>query len=163
VDGDIISLDVVCKLNGYCGDACRTYAVGICPEHLLRLIKVTEESFWNGVAKVHNGARLGDVEHAIEETVKANGYSVPLEFTGHGIGEEMHEDPYIPNYGKEGSGPLLRTGMTLAIEPMVMEGNNALRTMKDGWTTLSKDGKCSAHYENTIVVTDTGYEVLTKI
>jgi methionyl aminopeptidase len=162
-DGDIVSLDVVAKLNGYCGDACRTYAVGIVPEHLLRLIKVTEQCFYNGVSFVKDGAKLGDVEHAIGATAKANGYSVPLEYTGHGIGEEMHEDPYIPDYGEAGTGPVLREGMTLAIEPMVMEGKCALRTLKDGWTTVSKDGKYSSHYENTILVTKDGYEILTKI
>lgn len=161
-DGDIVSLDVVAKLNGYCGDACRTYPVGICSEETLRLIKVTEECFFDAVALVHEGARLGDISHAIEARAKANGYSVPLEYTGHGIGEEMHEDPYIPDYGKAGTGPILKEGMTLAIEPMVLEGKNTLRTLKDGWTTLSKDGKKSSHYENTILVTKDGYEILTR-
>lgn len=160
-DGDIISLDVVSFLNGYNGDACRTYAVGICPESKLRLIKVTEECFWNAVKKVKEGAHLGDISHEIQVTAESNGYSVPLEFTGHGIGREMHEDPYIPDYGEAGTGPILREGMTLAIEPMVLEGSNKLRTMKDGWTTVSKDGKPSAHYENTILVTKDGFEVLT--
>lgn len=161
-DGDIVSLDVVATLNGYNGDACRTYAVGICPAEKLRLIKVTEECFWNGASKIREGVHLGDVCHAIQMTAESNGYSVPLEYTGHGIGREMHEDPYIPDYGEAGVGPILKTGMTLAIEPMVMMGRNALRTLKDGWTTLSKDGKPSSHYENTIVVTKDGYEVLTK-
>lgn len=160
-DGDIISLDVVAKLNDYHGDACRTYPVGIVKEEDLKLIRVTEECFWNAAAKVRDGAHLGDVEHAIEATAKANGYSVPLEFTGHGIGREMHEDPYIPCYGKEGTGPILREGMTIAIEPMVMAGLNRLRILKDGWTAVSKDGKKSAHYENTLLVTKDGYEVLT--
>ncbi len=161
-DGDIISLDVVARLNDYHGDACRTYPVGICKEENLRLIEVTEKCFWNAVSKVHEGAYLGDVEHAIQKTAEENGYSVPLEYTGHGIGREMHEDPYIPCYGKEGSGPILRAGMTLAIEPMVMMGKNKLRILKDGWTAVSKDGKPSAHYENTILVTKDGYELLTK-
>lgn len=161
-DGDIVSLDVVVTLNGYNGDACRTYAVGICPESKLHLIKVTEECFWNGVSLIKEGAHLGDVSHAIEMTAKANGYSVPLEYTGHGIGREMHEDPYIPDYGEAGSGPILKEGMTLAIEPMVMMGSNRLHVLKDGWTALSKDGKASAHYENTLVVLKDGYEILTK-
>lgn len=160
-DGDIISLDVVSELNGYMGDACRTYAVGICPEAKLRLIRVTEQCFWNAVKLIHDGAYLGDVSHEIQRTAESNGYSVPLEFTGHGIGREMHEDPYIPDYGIAGTGPVLREGMTLAIEPMVLMGSNKLRTMKDGWTTVSKDGKPSAHYENTVLVTKDGYEVLT--
>ncbi|MCI2111000.1 MAG: type I methionyl aminopeptidase [Bacilli bacterium] len=162
-DGDIVSLDVTAELNGYQGDACRTYAVGICPEEKLRLVKVTEQCFWNGVSHVKEGVRLGDVEHAIQETAESNGYSTPREYTGHGIGREMHEDPYIPDYGEAGTGPVLREGMTLAIEPMVMMGSNKLRTLKDGWTTLSKDGKPSAHYENTLVVTKDGYEILTKL
>jgi methionyl aminopeptidase len=160
-DGDIISLDVVAELNGYMGDACRTYAVGICPEAKLRLIHVTEQCFWNAVKLIHEGAHLGDISHEIQVTAESNGYSVPLEFTGHGIGREMHEDPYIPDYGVAGTGPVLREGMTLAIEPMVLMGSNKLRTMKDGWTTVSKDGKPSAHYENTVLVTKDGYEVLT--
>jgi methionyl aminopeptidase len=161
-DGDIVSLDVTAELNGYEGDACRTYPVGIVGEEKLRLIKVTEQCFWNGVSHIKDGVSLGDVEHAIQMTAESNGYTVPLEYTGHGIGREMHEDPYIPNYGKAGEGPLLREGMTLAIEPMVMMGRNALRTLKDGWTAVSKDGKPSAHYENTLVVTKDGYEILTK-
>ncbi len=160
-DGDIISLDVVVKLNGYHGDACRTYPVGIVSEDKLKLIKVTEECFWEGVSKVKAGVRLGDVEHAIQVKAESNGYSVVREFTGHGIGREMHEDPYVPNYGTPGTGPTLREGMTIAIEPMVMMGSPAVRIMKDEWTTVSKDGKPNAHYENTIVVTKDGYEVLT--
>jgi methionyl aminopeptidase len=160
-DGDIVSLDIVVELNGYNADACRTYPVGICSEKVLRLIKVTEECFWNGVKEVKEGAHLGDVSNAIQQTAESNGYSVPLDYTGHGIGREMHEDPYIPDYGTRGSGPILKEGMTLAIEPMVMSGSNKLRVLKDGWTAVSKDGKPSAHYENTLVVTKDGYEILT--
>lgn len=161
-DGDIISLDVVAKLDGYHGDACRTYPVGICKEEKIRLIRITEECFYNAVSKIREGAYLGDVEHAIQATAEANGYSLPLEYTGHGIGREMHEDPYIPCYGKEGTGPILKAGMTLAIEPMVMMGKNKLRILNDGWTAVSKDGQSSAHYENTVLVTESGYEILTK-
>lgn len=161
-DGDIVSLDVVATLDGYNGDACRTYACGITPEAKLRLIKVTEECFYNAVKLVREGVHLGDIEHEIQRTAESNGYSVPLEYTGHGIGKEMHEDPYIPDYGEKGTGPILRAGMTLAIEPMVMSGKNALRTLKDGWTAVSRDGRPSAHYENTILVTTDGYEILTK-
>lgn len=160
-DGDIVSLDIVVELNGYNADACRTYPVGICPEKVLRLIKVTEECFWNGVKEVKEGVRLGDVSAAIQLTAESNGYSVPLDYTGHGIGREMHEDPYIPDYGTKGNGPLLKEGMTLAIEPMVMSGSNKLRVLQDGWTAVSKDGKPSAHYENTLAVTKNGYEILT--
>lgn len=160
-DGDIISLDVVVELNGYHGDACRTYPVGICKEEDLRLIKVTEECFFKALSKIHEGAYLGDVEHEIQMVAESNGYSVPLEYTGHGIGREMHEDPFIPCYGEAGHGPVLKEGMTLAIEPMVMAGKNKLRILKDGWTAVSKDNKKSAHYENTILVTKDGYEILT--
>lgn len=160
-DGDIVSLDVVALLNGYHGDACRTYPVGICGEDKLRLIRVTEECFWNAVSLVKEGAHLGDIEHAIEQTAVDNGYTVTRDFTGHGIGREMHEDPYIPCYGQPGSGPILKEGMTLAIEPMVMTGKPAIRILKDEWQALSKDGKINAHYENTILVTKDGYELLT--
>ena len=162
-DGDIVSLDVTAELDGYQGDACRTYAVGVTPEAKLRLIKVTEQCFWNAMTLVKEGAHLGDIEHMIQVTAETNGYSTPREYTGHGIGREMHEDPYIPDYGEAGTGPILREGMTLAIEPMVMMGSNKLRTLKDGWTAVSKDGKPSAHYENTLVVTKDGYEILTKL
>ncbi|OPZ32837.1 MAG: Methionine aminopeptidase 1 [Tenericutes bacterium ADurb.BinA155] len=162
-DGDIVSLDLCATLNGYVGDAARTYPVGICSERALRMIKIAETAFYNGVSKVHAGAHLGDVEHAIEETVKANGCSVPRDYTGHGIGTHMHEDPYIPNYGEAGTGPILEEGMTLAIEPMVLEGRPEVRTLKDGWTVVAKDGKLTSHYENTIVVTKDGYEILTKL
>lgn len=161
-DGDIVSVDVVVQLNGYHGDACRTYPVGICKDEVLKLVERTEEAFENGVKLVKEGAYLGDIEAAIEETVKKYGYNVPREFTGHGIGSSMHEDPYIPNYGKKGSGPILKAGMTLAIEPMVMMGGNAIRVLKDNWTAVSRDGKPSSHYENTILVTKGGYEILTK-
>jgi len=162
-DGDIVSLDVTAELNGYQGDACRTYAVGICPEAKLKLIKVTEQCFWNAMTLVKEGVHLGDIEHMIQVTAESNGYTTPREYTGHGIGREMHEDPYIPDYGEEGTGPILREGMTLAIEPMVMMGSNKLRTLRDGWTAVSKDGKPSAHYENTLAVTKDGYEILTKV
>ena len=160
-DGDIVSLDVVSLLNGYMGDACRTYPVGICGKETLRLIEVTEQCFWNGVSLIKEGVHLGDVQEAIQKTAESNGYSVVREYTGHGIGHEMHEDPYIPNYGKAGTGPILKAGMTLAIEPMVMAGKPAIRVLGDGWSAVSKDGKLNAHYENTVLVTKDGYEVLT--
>jgi len=162
-DGDIVSLDIVALKDGYMADACRTYAVGICGERQLRLIKATEQCFYNGVSLIKEGIRLGDVEHEIEQTAKANGYSVCQEYTGHGIGHDMHEDPYIPNYGEAGTGPRLKEGMTLAIEPMVLEGKPALRVLKDGWTAVAKDGKLTCHYENTIVVTKDGFDILTML
>ena len=161
-EGDIVSVDVGATLNGYVGDACRTYPVGICQERALRLIKVTEESFFEGVKFARPGARLGDVSHAIQVYCESHGYSLPREFTGHGVGAHLHEDPYIPNYGPAGSGPVLKEGMCLAIEPMVAEGHFAVRIMKNGWTARMKDGKLSSHYENSIVITKDGYEILTK-
>lgn len=160
-DGDIVSVDVGATLNGYVGDACRTYPVGICKESALRLIEVTKQSFFEGCKYIRPGARLGDVSHAIQKYCEERGYSIPREYTGHGVGSSLHEDPYIPNYGTAGSGPILKEGMCLAIEPMVNEGHFALRVMKDGWTAKTKDGKLSAHYENSIVVTKDGYEILT--
>ena len=162
-DGDIVSVDVGATLNGYVGDACRTYPVGICTEKALRLIKVAEESFYKGLSYARPGARLGDISHAIQEYCEANGYSIVREYTGHGVGSHLHEDPYIPNYGVAGSGPVLKEGMCLAIEPMVNEGHFAIRVLKDGWTAKTKDGKLSSHYENSIVITKDGYEILTKI
>lgn len=160
-DGDIVSVDVGATLNGYVGDACRTYPVGICKESTLRLIEVTKQSFFEGCKYVRDGARLGDVSHAIQVYCESHGYSLPREYTGHGVGAHLHEDPYIPNYGSAGTGPVLKEGMCLAIEPMVNEGHFALRVMKDGWTAKTRDGKLSCHYENSIVVTKDGYEILT--
>lgn len=160
-DGDIVSLDIVVKKNGYCADACRTYPVGICREEDLELINIAKEAFKAALPYCRFGYHLGDIEHAIGAYVAAKGCSVPREYTGHGIGAEMHEDPYIPNYGIAGTGPLLKEGMTLAIEPMVLRGRNALRTLKDGWTVVSKDGKRSSHYENTVVITDDEPRILT--
>lgn len=161
-DGDIVSVDVGATLNGYVGDACRTYPVGICTEKALKLIKVTEESFFEGMKFARPGAHLGDISHAIQSHCEQNGYSLIREYTGHGVGASLHEDPYIPNYGPSGCGPILKVGMCLAIEPMVAEGHFAIRVMKDGWTAKTKDGKLSSHYENSIVITEDGYEILTK-
>ena len=161
-DGDIVSVDVGATLNGYVGDACRTYCVGHCSENAKRLVKVTEESFFEGVKYAKPGNHLGDISHAIQMYCESHGYSLPREYTGHGIGSHLHEDPYIPNYGSAGTGPVLKEGMCLAIEPMVAEGHYAVRVQKDGWTARMKDGKLSSHYENTIVITKDGYEILTK-
>ena len=160
-DGDIISLDVVVKLNGYHGDACRTYPVGIVGEDKLKLIKVTEECFWEGVSKVKAGVRLGDVEHAIQEKAESNGYSVVREFTGHGIGREMHEDPFIFNYGERGHGIIIRKNMCLAIEPMIHQGSAKIRNLDDGWGVASADGKLTCHFENTIYIDDDGPHITT--
>lgn len=161
-DGDIVSCDVVVKYNGYHADACRTYKVGTVSDKASKLIEDTEAAWYYAASKIHEGAHLGDVSHAIEEYLESRGYSLPEEFTGHGIGAKMHEDPSIPNKGKEGTGPILLEGMTLAIEPMVAMGSPKVRILGDGWTAKMKDGQLSAHYENTVVVTKDGYEIITK-
>ena len=160
-NGDIISIDIGACYKGYHGDSAMTHPVGVVSPEKLRLIEVTKQSFYEGLkyAKPHN--RLSDISHAIQDYVEQNGYGVVRDFTGHGIGRALHEDPAIPNYGPAGTGPLLRVGMTLAIEPMVTVGNYKVRILKDDWTTITVDGSPSAHYEHTIVITEEGYEILT--
>ncbi len=160
-EGDIVSLDVGATYQGYCADACRTFAVGEIKENARRLIETTKQSFFEAVKLIKPGVRLGDISHRIQEYCEAHGYSLPRDFTGHGVGAHLHEDPVIPNYGKEGVGPILQEGMGLAIEPMVAEGKHYTRTLPDGWTTKMRDGKLSAHYENTVIVTKDGYVILT--
>ena len=159
--GDIVSVDVVVTYQGYSADACRTFEVGTISERAKRLVDVTKQAFFEGVKEVAPNKHLGDVSSAIQKYVESHGYNVARDYTGHGIGAHMHEDPSIPNYGKEGTGPILKPGMTLAIEPMVLEGRCATRVLPDGWTVKSKDGKLTAHYENTVVVTEDGYEIIT--
>ena len=160
-DGDIISIDIGACYKGYHGDCAKTHPVGEISEEKQRLIDVTRQSFYEGLKFAKPKNRLSDISHAIQEYVEANGYGVVREFTGHGIGRALHEDPPIPNYGVEGTGPLLRVGMTLAIEPMVTAGNYKVKILKDDWTTETVDGSNSAHYEHTIVITEEGYEILT--
>ena len=160
-EGDIVSCDVVVKKNGYHADATRTFGVGILSEKAERIKRVTEQSFWNAVKLIKPGIRVGDISHAIQEFNESNGYSVVREYTGHGIGREMHEDPSVPNYGKAGVGPVLMEGMALAIEPMVLEGKKDIRVLGDGWTAKARDGKLTCHYENTVIVTKDGYEIIT--
>ena len=162
-EGDIVSVDVGATLSGYIGDACRTYLVGTCTEAAKKLVRVTEECFFEGMKYAKPGNHLGDISHAIEVHAKKNGYSLPKEYTGHGVGSKLHEDPYIPNLGEAGTGPVLKEGMTLAVEPMVAEGKDAVRVMSDGWTARMKDGKLSSHYENSILITKDGYEILTML
>ena len=160
-DGDIVSLDVVACYEGYYADATRTFPVGVITERAARLVKVTRESFFEGVKLIKPGVRLGDIQEAIQKYNEDHGYSLAREYTGHGIGKHMHEDPAIPNYGKAGTGPVLQEGMCLAIEPMVLEGRKETRVLGDGWTVKSRDGKLTCHYENTVVVTKDGYEIIT--
>lgn len=160
-DGDIISVDVVAFKNGFHCDACRTFAVGDISEDARRLITVTEESFFKGIEKAVVGGRLGDISSAIQEHVEKAGFSIVRDYNGHGIGREMHEDPSVPNHGKPNRGPRLKPGMVLAVEPMVAFGDYKVRTLSDGWTAVTADGKLAAHYENTVVVTNGEPEILT--
>ena len=160
-DGDIISVDLVAYKDGFNGDCCRTYFVGNVSNEAKRLVEVTKQSFFEGIKYAKKGNRLGDICHAIGEYVEKNGYSVVREFQGHGIGESMHEDPGIPNYGKAGRGIRLEPGMTLAIEPMVIMGKPGILELEDGWTIISEDGSLAAHYENTILITENEPEILT--
>lgn len=161
-EGDLVCIDLVCDKDGYFGDATRCYVVGEGSEVAKDLVRVAEESFWEGIKQAKKGNRISDISHAIQECVERNGFSVVREFEGHGIGRDMHEDPGVPNFGKPGRGPRLEVGMTLAIEPMINEGHWAVDILDDGWTVVTSDGSLSAHYENTIVITENGAEVLTK-
>lgn len=155
-DGDIISIDIGATYQGYVGDAAITHGVGTISEEAEKLIRVTRESFYQGIAFAKDGYRLSDISNAIQRYVEENGFSVVRDYVGHGVGKQMHEDPPIPNYGPKGRGPRLRQGMTLAIEPMVNIGTYDVVTLKDGWTVVTTDGKLSSHYEHTILITGTG-------
>ena len=160
-DGDIVSIDLVSLKNGFHGDAARTYLVGNVSKDAKRLVEVTKQAFFEGIKYAKKGNRIGDVSHAIGEYVKSQGYSVVREFEGHGIGRQMHEAPEIPNYGKAGRGIRLEPGMTLAIEPMVIQGKPNILQLDDGWTIITEDGSLAAHYENTILITENEPELLT--
>lgn len=159
--GDIVSVDVGAIFEGFHGDAARTFPVGEVDQELLRLIQVTEQCFWNGIAEAKDGGRIGDVSFAVESTAHAAGYGVVRELVGHGIGRNMHERPDVPNFGVKGRGARLCKGLTIAVEPMINEGTRDVLMLDDGWTVVTKDGKCSAHYENTIAITDGEPLVLT--
>ncbi|HCO74558.1 MULTISPECIES: type I methionyl aminopeptidase [Clostridium] len=161
VEGDIISVDCGAILNGYHGDAARTFPVGNISKEAQHLIDVTKESFFKGIEKAVVGNRLTDISAAIQKHAESFGYSVVRDFVGHGIGTSMHEDPQVPNYGTAGKGPKLVHGVVLAIEPMINMGNYKVKIKPDGWTVVTSDGKLSAHYENTIAITNEGVEILT--
>ena len=160
-EGDIVKIDVGARFRGYNGDSARTYAVGKVSDEALRLISVTERSFYEAMKFAKAGCRIGDIGFAVENFVISNGFSVVKDFVGHGVGAELHEDPQIPNFGRAGRGARIYAGMTLAIEPMVNVGTSDVRVGKDGWTVTTLDGKLSAHYENTVLVTDSEPEILT--
>ena len=162
-EGDIISVDVGACYQGYHGDSAWTYRVGKISEEAERLLKVTEESLYKGLEQAKPGNHIGDISAAIEDYVAKNGYTSPEDYTGHGVGSKLHEDPMVPNYGKKGHGPLLKVGMVIAVEPMVHIGKNDVKVLNDGWGVVTKDHSLAAHYEHTIVITNDGYEILTKL
>ena len=160
-EGDIVSVDVGACVEGFHGDCCATFACGTIDPEAQRLIDVTRQSFFEGIRFAKEGFRVGDISAAIQTYVESNGYSIVREYVGHGVGAAMHESPEVPNFGRSGRGPRLLRGMTLAIEPMVNAGGAAIRQLSDGWTVKTLDGKLSAHYENTILITDGEPEILT--
>ena len=162
-DGDIVKIDVGARFRGYNGDSARTFPVGKVSDEALRLISVTEKSFWEAMKVAKSGNRVGDIGSAVENFVISNGFSVVRTYTGHGLGRELHEEPEIPNWGKAGRGARLYSGMTVAIEPMVNLGTEDVRVLNDGWTVVTCDGKLSAHYENSIAITDGDPIILTEV
>ena len=160
-EGDIVSVDVGAYYHGFHGDCAATYACGEISPEAQRLINVTKQSFFEGLKFARQGNRVSDISHAVQTYVEANGFSVVRDFVGHGVGENLHEEPSVPNYGAPGRGPRLIRGMTIAIEPMVNAGTYEVQVLKDHWTTVTRDGKLSAHYENTVLITDGEPEILT--
>ena len=160
-EGDIVSIDVGAYYQGFHGDCAATFPCGAISTEAEKLIEVTKQSFYEGLRFATQGHRVSDISHAIQTYVESNGFSVVRSFVGHGVGAQLHEEPEVPNYGKPGRGPRLLRGMTLAIEPMVNAGVYDVRVLKDGWTTVTADGKLSAHYENTVLITDGEPEILT--
>ncbi|EIJ79996.1 methionine aminopeptidase [Bacillus methanolicus PB1] len=161
-EGDIITIDIGAKYNGYHGDSAWTYPVGKIVEETERLLEVTEESLYRGLNEAKPGQRLSNISHAIQTYVESNGFSIVREYAGHGVGKELHEDPQIPHYGPPNKGPRLKSGMVLAIEPMVNAGSRYVKTLADDWTVVTVDGKLCAHFEHTVAITETGCEILTK-
>ncbi|MDO5734691.1 MAG: type I methionyl aminopeptidase [Eubacteriales bacterium] len=160
-DGDIVSIDVGAYINGFHGDACRTYCCGnVCPEHRA-LVKCAEEAFWLGIREARAGQRIGDISATVQEHVESKGYGVVRELTGHGIGRNLHESPDLLNYGRRGRGVRLEEGMCLALEPMITLGTHQIRLLSDGWTIITADRKASAHYENSFAILADGPYVLT--
>ena len=160
-EGDIVSVDVGAYFKGFHGDCAATYPCGTISAEVQRLIDVTKQSFFEGIRFARKGYRVSDISHAVQKHVESNGFSVVRSFVGHGVGAQLHEEPEVPNFGKPGRGPRLLPGMTLAIEPMVNQGDYEVRVLRDRWTTVTADGKLSAHYENTVLITDGEPEILT--
>ena len=162
-NGDIVTIDIGACYKGFHGDSAWTYPVGNISEEAKRLLEVTEASLYYGLAQAKVGNRITDISHAIQTYVESFGYSVPRDYTGHGIGREVHEDPIVPNFGVPNRGPLLKKGMTIAVEPMVNAGLKETRVLRDDWTVVTADGKLSAHFEHTVAITENGYEIFTKL
>jgi methionyl aminopeptidase len=162
-EGDIVGVDVGACLNGFHGDAARTFPVGQVDAEAERLLRVTQEALMAGIGAVRSDVRLGVISHAVQAHAEANGFSVVRDLVGHGIGRKLHEEPQVPNFGPIESGPVLREGMALAIEPMVNQGGWEVYTLGDDWTVRTRDGKLSAHFEHTVVVTSEGAEILTRL
>ena len=160
-DGQLVSIDVGVIYNGWHGDAARTFMVGNVSEQKKKLVKTTEECFFKAIEHLRDGTPLGDIGYHVQSHAESNGYSVVRALVGHGIGKEMHEDPSVPNYGKKGTGIRLKKGMALAIEPMINMGTYQVDFLSDGWSVVTRDRLPSAHYENTVVITDNGVEILT--
>lgn len=163
VDGDILSIDMGARMDGFFGDCAVTVPVGPVSEEASSLLRVTEEALFHGIEAVKPGARVSDIGAAVQQHVEAHGFSVVREFVGHGIGTSLHEEPQVANYGPGGRGPRLSEGMVIAIEPMVNAGKPAVRVLGDGWTAVTRDGTLSAHFEHTVVVTPGGCEILTLL
>ena len=163
VEGDVVSIDMGARLDGFYGDCAVTVAVGHVSDAASDLLRVTEASLFHGIDAVRPGARVSDIGAAVQQHVEAHGYSVVREFVGHGIGTSLHEEPQVANYGPGGRGPRLAVGMALAIEPMVNAGKAAVKVLSDGWTAVTRDGSLSAHFEHTVVVTQDGCEILTLL
>lgn len=160
-DGDIVSLDIVVSYQGYMADACRTFPVGKISPAAQKLIDVTRECFFEAMKIIRPGVRVGDIGAVIQKHAEENGFQVTRDYTGHALGRSMHEDPSIPNFGTPNTGMPLKEGMTVAIEPIILEGRKETRVLNDGWTAVTCDHKLAAHYENSIVITKDGYEILT--
>ncbi|HHT7143227.1 type I methionyl aminopeptidase [Bacillus anthracis] len=162
-EGDIISIDIGAKYNGYHGDSAWTYPVGNISESVQKLLDVTEKSLYLGLEQVKPGERLSNISHAVQNHAEENGFSIVREYVGHGIGQDLHEDPQIPHYGPPNRGPRLKPGMVICVEPMVNQGRRYVKTLSDDWTVVTVDGKWCAHFEHTIALTEAGYEILTTL
>ncbi len=160
-EGDIVSIDVGAFIGGFHGDCAATYPCGQVSDEASRLIQVTQQSFWEGIKQARQGCRVSDIGHAVQVYVEANGFSVVRDFVGHGVGARLHEAPEVRNFGPAGHGPRLQPGMTIAVEPMVCAGGWQVKNLEGNWTTVTQDGSLAAHYENTILITEDGPEILT--